>query len=155
MRAVRGALAKPGGYLETRELTALGFFAIAISDRLILRFKYVITGMPRNVPTGKQQLLARQQYDDDMMLALTFEGIDEPPTFVTCGYTLGDDGNLGVVSVQCDYGKYPHWWYPIWGNAGQRSGAFEALPLSPDLAPSAVVVRSLSKRNVDHHREVN
>ena len=64
----------------------LRFFALLIEPAILLRFKYVGQGVPANVATKQQQLLARQTYDEPMMLALMGNADAAPPTLLTCGY---------------------------------------------------------------------
>lgn len=152
-RAVRGALSS---CKNVREIKALGFFALAIGDDIIVRFKYVPTGMPNNVSTIQQELLAKQQYNEEVIAQLNMEGIPNPPTIVTCGYLLGDDNQIKRVSVQCDYYKSPYWKYLLFGETGEGgAGSFEILPINPTLAPATgVVVRSKSPAEVETQRDV-
>lgn len=130
-----------------REIEGAGFFVMAIKEDLLIRFKFVPRGLPSNVPTERQELLARQQFDEALMKVLTLEGMPSPPTLVTCGYTIGDDGDLGKVSLQCDYGKVIQWRYFVYGEAGGASGgSFETLPLSPTLSPDSVAIVSTRER---------
>jgi hypothetical protein len=144
VRAVRGALA---GRSEAREIEAFDFFAVAVGTDFVVRYKYVARGLPSNNPTVAQQLLSLQQYNEEMMEDLLLDGIPKPPTFVTCGYTLDADGQVGVVSVQCDVDKTTLWRHVLWGESGEGLGGFETLPITPDLSPSPAVVRSTRKRS--------
>ena len=130
---------------EVREIDSLGFFAVAFNSDTIVRFKHVGDRGPRNIATNAQVRLAYQQYDDDLMGALSLEGIPEPPTMLTCGYTLGFDGKLGRVSLQCDYAKHTLWKYVLWGDNNQGFGDYSTVPISPDLAPEQTIIRSTRK----------
>jgi hypothetical protein len=123
----------------------LEFFTVAVGSDLLLRYKQVVNGLPRNVPTEVQQLLARQQYKEETMSALSAEGMPTPPTFITCGYKLDADGSLDVITVQCDYYKNTLWRYVVWGEDGEGFGTYENLPLDPTLSPDATIVRSARK----------
>lgn len=139
-RNVRGAVTK-----AARELDAYGFFAVLVKDDLAVRFKFLGSGQPSNVATGKQVRLSVHQYDDDLVQALAIEGVYEPPTLVTCGYALGGDGEVQSLVVQLDYGKQTVWRYYLYGEPGV-SGNYEYLPLDPDdTLLGAVVVRSSRK----------
>ena len=135
-RAVRGALRE-----GARELTAYGFFAIIVSNDLAIRFKYVIGGQPRNVATEKQESLAKHQYEDELVRALTLDGCPGPPTLVTCGYRLDSAGQISTLTVQCDYGNGTLWRYPIYGEPG-TSNNFETLPLNPTDTLGTTIIRS-------------
>ena len=142
---VRRALLTDSVKSIAREVNSFDFFAIAVGSGLIVRYKYVAGGLPQNVSTEAQRRLAMQQYDDQTMGELTFEGIQEPPTLVTCGYTLDVDGGLGTISVQCDFAKTVLWKHVVWGDSGAGFGSFETLPLDPSLAPEATIVRSATE----------
>lgn len=136
---VRRALPAAGS--QIRETNALRFFAVAIEGRALVRYKYVAADIPHNYQTRQQQLLSRQQYDGDMLESLALDGMPEPPTLLTCGYTLDYEGGLNTVSVQCDYRRSPMWRYLLWGGP-DGGGTFEMLPLQPDLLPQPTEVRS-------------
>ena len=65
-----------------------GFFVLVIDDGLLVRPKFCGRGAPSNVQTDTQKLLSYQQYSPELMEALSFDGVLEPPTLVTLGYTL-------------------------------------------------------------------
>lgn len=141
VRNVRTALVDIG-WETARETPALDFFAVAVGDDMLLRYKFVGSGSPQNIPTRRQRELARHEFDDVLMEALRLDGIGEPPTLVTCGYTLGLDGKLGTVSLQCDHLGRTLWHSVVWGDNNQGFGDFALLPISPDLAPEPTIVRS-------------
>lgn len=131
---------------EVREIDSLDYFAVGFGPDMIVRFKYVGHDGPQNVATRAQANVAAQQFDDHVMDTLMLEGFAHPPTIVTCGYTLGFDGRLGRVSLQCDYQRTTIWKYVLWGDGGMGFGDFSMVPISPDLAPEpTVVVRSTRK----------
>lgn len=112
---------------------ALGFFALSIDSEILMRLKYVGQGAPSNVSTDQQKLLARQEYDEEMMTALGTDPALNPPTFLTCGYTLGD-GELGRLEIRCEYKRKTLWSFDLFGGEAMSaplefSGmAQEALP---------------------------
>ncbi len=93
---------------------ALGFFALSIDSEILMRLKYVGQGAPSNVATEQQKLLARQQYDEEMVAALGTAPALNPPTLLTCGYTLGD-GELGRLEIRCEYKKKTQWSFDLYG----------------------------------------
>jgi hypothetical protein len=111
---------------------ALGFFALNIDSEILLRPKYVGHGVPHNVATTQQKLLARQEYDESMLDALGFG----PMSFLTCGYTLGD-GELGRMEIRCDCKGLQSWSYDIYG--GTAMSAATAFPGMEDEARPAAV----------------
>lgn len=90
----------------------LGFFALYVGTEILLRLKFVGYGAPRNYPTGQQKLLARQSFTEDMLMAL--DGIEAPPTLLTCGYTL-EGVAIGRIEVRRDCEGHPTWSYDIYG----------------------------------------
>jgi hypothetical protein len=93
---------------------ALGFFALSIDNEILMRLKYVGQGAPSNVATDQQKLLARQEYDEAMLAALGADPALGLPTFLTCGYTLGD-GELGRLEIRCDYKSNTLWSFDFYG----------------------------------------
>lgn len=144
VREARSALTGSSGGL-TREITSLPFFAIGFGDDLVVRYKYIGSGKPQNVSTKIQQQLAKHQFEEDLMTALTLEGVSGPPTLVTCGYTLGFDGALQAVNIQCDHNGQTIWSKVIWDDNAEWMGSLELFPITPDLAPEATIVRSAKK----------
>lgn len=94
---------------------ALGFHAIRAGYEILLRFKYLGDGSPSNVATDQQRLLARQAFDDDMLLALDHPSALTPPTLLTCGYTLTNDGKIGRIEIRRDCRGHLPWCYDIFG----------------------------------------
>lgn len=139
IRSVRDALVD-----GARELAGYGFFTVVVGGDLAVRYKYVAAGLPSNVATDKQVLLSRHQYDGDLMQALAFDGVNSPPTLVTCGYKLGGDGQIKSLAVQCEYGKSILWRYLVLGEPGV-AGNYENLPLDPDDTLGTTIVRSSQK----------
>ena len=143
VREVRRALELEELKGLAREIdSSLEFFTVGVGQKMLVRYKLTAAGQPRNVATDVQRRLAVQQYDEEVMREFALDGMPEPPTFVTCGYTLDADGQLGTVSVQCDYGKTILWRFVVWGDSGEGFGNFESLAVVPDLTPDATVVRS-------------
>lgn len=132
-----------------REISALDFFAVAAGDNPVVRFKFVGSGGPSNVSTEAQKLLRLQQYDDEMMDALTGEGVPNPPTILTCGYKLDlTETEVRGIEIRCDYRRELVWSWPIWGDAasgiGDGGGSVEPMPF-PDM-PGPVPARIHSTR---------
>lgn len=141
--AVRQALELDEVKDVAREMDSrLEFFTVGVGKKLLVRYKLTAAGQPRNVATEVQKRLAYQQYDAEVMRDFVLDGMPEPPTFATCGYTLDADGKLGTVSMQCDYGKTILWRFVVWGDSGEGFGNFESLPVDPDWTLEATVVRS-------------
>jgi len=115
---------------------ALGFFALSIDSEILMRLKYVGQGAPSNVATDQQKLLARQEYDEAMLAALGTDPALGLPTFLTCGYTLGD-GELGRLELRCDYKRKTLWSFDLYG--GEAVSAPLEFPGMPQEALPALV----------------
>lgn len=115
---------------------ALGFFALSIGEGILLRPKYVGQGAPSNVGTTQQRLLAKQEYDEEMIQALGRDPAFAPPTLLTCGYTL-DEGELGRIEIRCDFMGKQIWKFDIFG--GEAESETLAFPGMEDEARPAVV----------------
>jgi hypothetical protein len=102
--------------LEGAEVTAWDVDTVAVGSNLLVRFKFLGNGEPANVPTEQQKLLARQQYKQETLDLLALSGITEPPTTVTCGYTL-NGMEIGRVLIQRDCKGHDRWSYDIYGGA--------------------------------------
>lgn len=110
---------------------ALGFFALTIGDEILMRLKYVGQGAPSNVATDQQKFLARQEYDEAMLAALGTGPGMTPPTFLTCGYTLGD-GELGRLEIRCDYKRKTLWSFDLFGGEAVSAPIeFPSMPQEP------------------------
>lgn len=119
---------------------ALGFFALSIDNEILMRLKYIGQGAPSNVSTEQQKLLARQEYDEEMMTALGTDPALNPPTFLTCGYTIGD-GELGRLEIRCEYKRKTLWSFDLFG------GEAMSAPLEfPGMAQEALPARVKSTR---------
>jgi hypothetical protein len=125
---------------------ALGFFALKVGSKILLRFKYVGTGAPVNVATEQQKLLARQTYDDQMMIALTGDTSLAPPTLVTVGYTIDGD-QIGRIEVRCDCKGHVSWSYDIYG--GEAVIAPQMLPGQEDTTKPARITRKIAAQGED------
>jgi hypothetical protein len=115
---------------------ALGFFALSIDNEILMRLKYVGQGAPSNVATDQQKLLARQEYDEAMLDSLGTDPALGLPTFLTCGYTLGD-GELGRLEIRCDYKRKTLWSFDLYG--GEAVSAPLEFPGMPQEALPALV----------------
>jgi hypothetical protein len=103
-----------GGIPNVKATDALDFFALLIGQDILLRHKYVGQGAPSNVRTTQQKRLARQQFDEATMYVLTGDKAFQPPTLLTCGYTL-DGVEIDRVEIRMDcVGKLP-WSFDIYG----------------------------------------
>jgi hypothetical protein len=112
----------------------LGFFALMFEPDILLRFKYVGHGAPTNVATKQQVLLAKQTYNDQMMLSLAGDADLEPPTLLTCGHTIDSD-KVGRIEIRCDCDGHVSWSYDIYG--GDAVIMPQALPGQEDTAKPA------------------
>jgi hypothetical protein len=126
--------------LEGAEVTAWDVDTVAVGSNLLVRFKFLGNGEPANVPTEQQRLLARQQYNQDTLDLLALSGITEPPTTVTCGYTL-NGMEIGRVLIQRDCKGHDRWSYDIYGG----STVSEPLHLPGVEEAKPAVVRSRKK----------
>jgi hypothetical protein len=102
--------------VESARITAWDIDTVAVGVNLLVRFKYVGGGSPANVDTEQQRLLAKQSYKDVALEVLALAGITEPPTTVTCGYTL-DGFDIGRVMIRRDCAGHDPWTYDIYGGA--------------------------------------
>ncbi len=97
------------------ELTeCLDFVSLKVGSEILLRFKAVDHGGPRNVATRQQRLLARQEFTEGMTLALTGDPALTPPTLLTCGYAL-DGPKIGRIEIRRDCKGHLPWAYDIFG----------------------------------------
>lgn len=150
-QGVRQALVNSSGI---REITSLGFFAVAAGVNPIVRFKLVGDGgRPSNVDTEQQVLLSRQEYDDESLSALAEEGIPAPPTLLTCGYSLDEVAEIRFVEIRCDYKQYVLWRWIIWGDAGGGFGEIEQLPIPTIPGPRPARVKSAKRRDTKGRRD--
>jgi len=124
-----------------REISALQFFAVAVDSNPVVRFKCVSLGEPSNVRTGQQKDLSRQEYDDDLMEALTLEGIPSPPTTLTCGYSLNLAAELTSIEIRCDYRRRALWRWQLWGDTSEGE-ITELIPLPGTSEPQPARVSS-------------
>lgn len=96
--------------------TRLDFFALHVGHEILLRFKFVGYGSPGNVSTTQQRYLARQEFTEDMTLALMGDVSLKPPTLLTCGYTLDGD-RIGRIEIRRDCKGHQPWSFDIYGGA--------------------------------------
>jgi hypothetical protein len=133
---------------------ALGFNAQIIDGRAMVRFKYLHRDLkPRAYRTGQQEHLEDQEFTEEMLLPLTFEGVSDPPTVLTCGYTLalGEDA-VSRVAVVCWYRGELRYWYDIFGETAMGDG--EVVPLFPSSPPDQPrVVSKLTKKEAEQDDE--
>jgi hypothetical protein len=126
--------------IEGAEVTAWDVDTVAVGSNLLVRFKFLGNGDPANVSTKQQELLARQQYKQETMELLALSGITEPPTIVTCGYTL-NGMEIGRILIQRDCKGHDRWFYDIYGG----STVHEPLHLPGIEEAKPAVVRSRKK----------
>lgn len=58
---------------------ALGFPLLLVGEWIVLRFKFVGHGAPRNYPTEQQEVLAKQSYTSEMLSALGKGALSSSP----------------------------------------------------------------------------
>jgi hypothetical protein len=133
------------GESRIREVTSLGFFAIAVDANPLVRFKYLAAGLPRNVQTEQQEKLSKQLYKEEALEAMQMEGIPGPPTLLTCGYKLTPVGELRKVEVRCDSRSEFHYSWPIYGPEADAGEVIEPIRLTEVPAPTPAAVRSKRK----------
>lgn len=92
----------------------LDFFALMIDDDMLMRFKNVENGNPRNYPTTRQKELASQRFTEEMRLDLLGDASLRPPTLITCGHTL-DGAALGRLEIRRDCKGHLPWSFDIYG----------------------------------------
>jgi hypothetical protein len=118
----------------------LRFFALLVGDEIMLRLKYVGSGAPRNYPTGQQKRLARQSFTPEMLL--TLDGMQAPPTLLTCGYTL-EGAEIGRIEIRRDCEGHEPWRYDIYG--GEALAEPLTLPGMADTTKPAIVTSTRKK----------
>lgn len=128
-----------------REVSVLGFFAVALGADILVRYKLVNAGRPSNVRTVQQQNIEKQRYDEDAMGMLEGEGFVAPPTILTCGYRLDFAAQLTRVELRFDYAAGESWSWPLWAAEDIEVVATEqtAFPNMPEAQPA--VVRSTKR----------
>jgi hypothetical protein len=126
----------------------LGFFAILVGEDIMLRMKFVGDGAPRNVATGQQKLLARQAFTPEMILAL--DGIQAPPTLLTCGYTL-EGVAIGRIEIRRDCTGHPTWNYDIYG--GEAIVEPLVIPGLTDTTKPAIVTSTRKATEGESHAD--
>lgn len=107
----------------------LDFFALMIDETMLMRFKNVENGMPRNYPTTRQKELASQRFTEEMRLGLLGDASLEPPTLITCGHTLDGD-KLGRLEIRRDCKGHLPWHFDIYG--GETMNAPLVIPTLED-----------------------
>jgi hypothetical protein len=114
----------------------LDFFALMIGDDILLRFKYVGHGMPRNYGTTRQKELASQRFTPTMIGDLLGDASLQPPTMLTCGHTL-DGEKLGRLEIRRDCKGHLPWSFDIFG--GNAVNAPLVIPtLEDEIRPARV-----------------
>ncbi|MDH2904562.1 MAG: hypothetical protein PXZ08_11540 [Actinomycetota bacterium] len=102
--------------MEGIHVTSLSTFFVAVGNEVLVRFKTLQSGSPRNHASEAQWFYDRQQIKPEDMEDLASFGILEPPTIVTCGYTLHlSELLLDRVLIQRDCKGHQPWWYTISG----------------------------------------
>lgn len=103
------------GRADVAPADGLGFYALAVTPNLLVRFKCVESGTPSNVSTEQQKKLARQEFTPTMLTSLTGESaFDEPPTLVTCGFTM-EGTEIDRIEIRCDCKGRQTWRYDVHG----------------------------------------
>lgn len=121
--------------IDGASVTAWEIFTVAVGHNLLVRFKFLGNGEPTNIQTEQQFLLARQKYKEDALDLLGLSGITEPPTTVTCGYTL-DGMDIGRVSIRRDCKGHDRWLYDIYGGTAVNEPLL--LPGTEEAKPAVV-----------------
>lgn len=129
-----------------RPTGSIGVYGLLIGTEIFLRFKYVGHGAPSNVATRQQQMMARQEYDDDMRLALTGDAALKMPTVLTCGYTV-DAESIGRIEIRRDCQGHLPWCYDIYG--GDAVTMPQALPGQADTTKPARVTKKIAAKGKD------
>lgn len=108
---VRSLVAVGIEQMEGVHVTQWDVDTIAVGTDLLVKFNYV-TDPPRH--TKQQKMLKRQEYKPKAMEILSLSGITEPPTTVTCAYTL-DGMDIGRVLIRRERTGHETWEYDIHG----------------------------------------
>jgi hypothetical protein len=135
--------------VKVRPTESLRFYALSVSDEILLRFKFVGHGLPNNYPTRQQRLLKGQKYSEEMMDRLSLDGIANPPTLLTAGYTL-DGLSIGLIEVRCDCVPLQSWSYSIYGDEAFVEPL--TIPGVPKPALPAVVTSQSEKAKPERQR---
>jgi hypothetical protein len=102
---------------EGVQVTKLSMFSLAVGNDLLVRFKFLQYGSPRNHDSEAQNYYKRQEFKDDDMIVLGQSGIFDPPTIVSCGYSLShNDSVLARVLIRRDCKGHQPWYYTIFGD---------------------------------------
>lgn len=139
-----------GGIPGVVATDALGFFALWINGEILMRHKFVGQGAPSNVSTTQQKLLASQQFDEEMMFTLTGDRAFQPPTFLTCGYTL-DGVKVSRIEIRMDCKAQLPWSFDIYG--GDEMAEPLVLPGMKDESKPAIVKSTRKKATEKDERE--
>lgn len=131
---------RANGLPELRPSMRPGFFVLVLDGEVLIRPKYCGQGSPRNVSTDQQRLLSAQYYTPQLMEALSFEGVLEPPTLVTLGYTLSG-ADLGRLFILRECSGYAPSSFDIYGGTAMAEQV--QLPEMPE--PMAARVSSRTK----------
>lgn len=114
----------------------LDSFALLIDADMLLRFKYVGNGMPRNYGTTRQKELASQRFTKQMTEDLFGDASMQPPTLLTCGHTF-DGEKLGRLEIRRDCKGHLPWSFDIFG--GEAVNAPVVIPtLEDEIRPARV-----------------
>lgn len=127
----------------------LDLFGLMIDDDLLMRFKFVGNGLPHNYPTDRQKELAEQKFSEGLVELLLGDGSLDPPTMLTCGYTLEGE-KLGRLEIRRDCKGHLPWSYDIFG--GQAVVSPLILPGMEDRTRPAKI-SSKKKRAADNEQE--
>lgn len=129
----------------------LEFFALRVGSDILLRFKFVGHGAPSNVATNQQKLLARQAWDERMVLRLNGDTALGEPTLLTCGYTLAD--KIDRIEIRRDCIGHPPWMYDIYG--GDTVVLPQPLPSLADQTKPARVTKPAKRKDAADEQQAS
>jgi len=134
--------------LKVRVIDVHGFLCVLVMDgdrAALVRFKFLGPDLlPRNVATGQQRSVDRQEWDPDLLTELNLPGT-VPPTWLFCGYRLTEDETaIATVHLLCKQNGSLEWNYLIHGDEG-ASGVVVDFPL-PGSPPRTSRIVSKRKR---------
>lgn len=128
----------------------LDLFGLMVDDDIFMRFKFVGNGLPHNYPTDRQKELAAQKFSEGLTELLLGDGSLDPPTMITCGYTL-DGEKLGRLEIRRDCKGHLPWSYDIYGGTAVVSPLI--LPGMQDNTRPAKIRSKKKKAALDEREE--
>lgn len=130
----------------------LGFFAQFVTKKdhsALVRFKLLDSVREaKNHISDQQDSLRVQAYTEEMMEQLAFDGIVEPPTFLTCGWIPSPDGSVAEVVVTCRYGRNELYHYGL-----VEGGSAQVIPFPLGSEPPAPRITSRQAPSISDNTE--